>query len=105
MMVDVQTEGQKSQPRRQPGSAAAPGCGNEVTGFQIADRGSQIDAAVCCLCRSHCVSTASRQAEGEKKKSCFFSLTPGQQSELKNAAQNMCFAMFCALGGEILLIC
>lgn len=61
-MTDKQTDSQSRQPRRQPESAAALVCGNEVTGFQIANRGSQRDAAVCRLCRSHCVSLA-READ------------------------------------------
>lgn len=59
--ADRQTD---RQPRRQPASAAALVCGNEVTGFQIANRGSQGDAAVCRLCRSHCVSLAGETDRG-----------------------------------------
>lgn len=72
----MQTEGQNRQPGRQPGGAAALVCGNEVTGFQIANKGSQRDAAVWCLCRSHCVSTASRQIE---KKAVSVSLWAGRR--------------------------
>lgn len=63
-MTDKQIDRQKRQPRRQPECAAALVCGNEVTGFQIANRGSQRDAAVCRLCRSHCLSLARETDRG-----------------------------------------